>query len=132
MSNSKATRVGRYLIYGLIDPRDRCLFYVGKTHKRREIRLAEHIEDAEMGETAPVYFKIREILESGYHAEVFVLKRIGPDASWQDAEMEEIHRWRNWLADSIPYIHPPQTPKSTETLIERVELTNVLDGGDGG
>lgn len=49
-------RVGRNLIYGLIDPRDRCLKYVGKTHKRRELRLAEHIMKAQgaLGAVLPV------------------------------------------------------------------------------
>lgn len=39
-------RVGRHLIYGLLDPRDLALRYVGKTHMRREHRLARHIERA--------------------------------------------------------------------------------------
>ena len=43
MKNMK-TRVGRYLIYGLLDPRNKTLRYIGKTHKRREWRLGEHIE----------------------------------------------------------------------------------------
>lgn len=48
-------RVGRYLIYGLIDPRDSSLRYVGKTHKRRERRLAEHVARAVEGRSEPVY-----------------------------------------------------------------------------
>lgn len=57
----KEPRVGRYLIYGLLDPYELCLRYVGKTHKRREIRLKEHIEDALSGSTSPVHQWIRGV-----------------------------------------------------------------------
>ena len=71
----------RFLIYGLIDPRTRCLRYIGKTHKRRELRLKEHIEAAEDGETSYVYNWIRELLTSGYIPEIFVLERVPGNCS---------------------------------------------------
>ena len=40
-------RVGRWLIYDIIDPETATLIYVGKTHKRRELRLPEVIHHDE-------------------------------------------------------------------------------------
>jgi hypothetical protein len=121
--------VGRYLIYGLIDPRDLCLRYIGKTHKRREIRLAEHIEEALSGGSRPVHLWIREVIALGIHPEVFVLQRVAPDSSWEQAEKEEIERWRNWPKEALSYSHPPQTKKSSEVEIVSVSLLNVRAGG---
>lgn len=123
------TRVGRYLIYGLVDPRNRCLRYIGKTHKRREFRLAEHIESALKGSSAPVHDWLRELLAIEQEPEIFVLARISAEDSWQQAECAEIARWKAWPESRLPYVHPPQTPKSTETLIASVSLLNVQTGG---
>lgn len=41
-----SVRVRRYLIYGLIHPIDKGLRYIGKTPKRREWILDEHIKHA--------------------------------------------------------------------------------------
>lgn len=125
----KGPRVGRYLIYGLMDPRDRCLCYVGKTHKRRELRLAEHIERALDGSTAPVHQWIRELTVLGLSPEVFVLERVPPDLEWGEAERRLIKQWRDWPNEKLPYVHPPQTPKSVEVTIGRVDLRNIRNGG---
>jgi hypothetical protein len=131
MDNVEATRprVGRNLIYGLIDPRDRCLRYVGKTHKRREWRLGEHIQHASDGSTLPVHRWIRELLTQGSQPEIVVLERLPPDVDWRTAEVEAIRLWRNWLDAKLPYTHPPQTPKSKAALILKVSLLNVSSGG---
>ena len=128
-SNKSQPRVGRYLIYGLIDPRDRSLRYIGKTHKRRELRLAEHMLHALEGNIAPVYAWIRSLLGEGLDPEVFVLERIEPGGDWRRAEQEAITRWRNWPLDGLPYTHPPQTPKSQPVIIAAVRLANVRPGG---
>ena len=122
-------RVGRYLIYGLIDPRDSCLRYVGKTHKRREIRLAEHIEDAQAGSSRPVHLWIRDAISAGVQPKIFVLERVAENLSWTDAEKRAIERWRGGLKENLPYTHPPQTKKSHEITIARVGLLNVRAGG---
>lgn len=120
--------VGRYLIYGLIDPRDKSLRYIGKTHKRREWRLAEHIKRAIKEDQRPVYHWIRELLEEDLGPEIFVWKKISADSSWREAEKEAIAFWKN-TSVNFPYIHPPQTKKSTETVIESVQLMNATNGG---
>jgi len=122
-------RVGRYLIYGLIDPRNSCLRYVGKTHKRREIRLAEHVEDAAEGGSRPVHEWIRDLLASGCKPEIFVLARVSANSDWASAEKLAIARWREWPEQQLPYSHPPQTPKSHEVEIHCVRLLNVRSGG---
>lgn len=125
----KEIRPSRFLIYGLIDPRNRCLRYVGKTHKRREIRLREHIEKAESGAKSHVYNWIRGVLESKHAPEIFVLERVPGNESWEEAEQRQIAFWRTPQSIEFPYIYPPQTPKSKPTLIEMVKLTNIHDGG---
>lgn len=120
--------VGRFLIYGLLDPRDQALRYIGKTHKRREIRLSEHIEDAQNGSQRPVHRWVREVIEAGRQPEIFVWRRIPPDKDWGEAERAAIRKWR-CFAGPFPYIHPPQTPKSKTVEIWAVDLTNVSAGG---
>ena len=122
-------RVGRWLIYGLLSPRDKTLIYVGKTHKRREIRLQEHIERALEGANTPVHQRIRSILDAGHSPEVFVLVRVPPDRSWQHEERRQIRLWRTITNQELPIMYPPQTPKSIDVEIRKVELLNVRDGG---
>ena len=123
------TRPSRFLIYGLIDPRDRCLRYVGKTHKRREIRLSEHVGAARNGEVSHVYNWIRELLNSVNMPEIFVLERVSGSHSWEEAERRQIAFWRDPIGISFPYSHSPQTRKSVTTVIRSVKLTNIHDGG---
>jgi hypothetical protein len=122
-------RPSRFLIYGLLDPRNRCLRYIGKTHKRREIRLQEHIDAANEGKTSRVYTWIRELLESGHQPEIFVLDRLPGTYCWEEAERRQIAFWREAGEIDFPYIHPPQTPKSLPTVINAVDLTNIHPGG---
>jgi len=121
----KQVRVGRYLIYGLLDPRDNSLRYIGKTHKRREFRLAEHIEDAAMGRSRLLHVWIRELIEQELLPEIFVLRRVPACDSWEEAEREEIRKWGALPANRLPLVHPPQTPKSREVRIHLIKLTNV-------
>jgi hypothetical protein len=52
----------RYYVYGLIDPRDYRLRYVGRTSQRMDKRLEQHIGAAQRGAKSPVYRWIRELL----------------------------------------------------------------------
>lgn len=126
---SLGPRVGRYLIYGLLDPRDRSLRYVGKTHMRREQRLERHLEAAENGRTAPVSVWIRDLAAQGLQPHIFVLRRVSPDEDWREAEREVIALWRVWPPDDLPTVVPPQTSKGTPTEIRGVSLLNVQSGG---
>ena len=121
--------VGRYLIYGLLDPRNNSLRYIGKTHKRREWRLAEHIEHAKDNDQRPVYNWVRELLDSGIEPYIFIWRRIPPEHDWREAEKQAISFWSNPKEIEFPYIHPPQTPKSERVIIRRVQLENATSGG---
>lgn len=90
----KTVRPSRFLLYGLVGPHDRCLRYIGKTHKRRELRLQEHIEAARNGQISQAYRWIREVLEKGYLPEIFVLERVPGTDSWEEAERRLIAFWR--------------------------------------
>lgn len=125
----KETRVGRWLIYGLVEKSTGCLFYVGKTHKRREHRLREHIEAATEGSSYPVHQHIRRIVAAGEVPEIFVIERAEPTDSWQAVEKLQIQHWRNLSQESLPVLHRAQTPKSDDVWIRRVDLKNVRDGG---
>jgi len=122
-------KVGRYLIYGLLDPRDRTLRYVGKTHLRREIRLERHVQKAMQGGRAPVSEWIRELTEHGLLPHIFVLRKVSPDQDWRRGERETIELWRSWSPDELPVTISPQTAKSTPTEIHGIRLLNVQDGG---
>ena len=52
----------RYYVYGLIDPRDYRVRYVGRTSQRMDKRLEQHIEAAKRGSQSPVYRWIWELL----------------------------------------------------------------------
>ena len=129
MAPENKIRVGRYLIYGLLDPETQELRYIGKTHKRREWRLAEHITLAKEGDSRPVYEWIRELLRRNLSPSIFVLRRIPPDRNWRKAEQEEINRWKSLDEYVFPVHYPPQTPKSSMVVIKGVKLLNVTKGG---
>jgi hypothetical protein len=126
---NQGPRVGRYLIYGLLDPRDQALRYIGKTHLRRERRLERHIEAAAEGREAPVSQWIRELESQGFRPHIFVLRRIPPHEDWRQAERDVIRRWSGWPLDKLPTTVPPQTRKSVSTEIHRVALLNVQSIG---
>jgi hypothetical protein len=54
----------KHYIYGLIDPRDYKVRYVGKTSQRMDKRLDHHIGRAKRGDTKPVYAWLRSLLPS--------------------------------------------------------------------
>jgi hypothetical protein len=105
------------------------LRYVGKTHKRREIRLQEHIAAAKEGESSHLYNWLRGLLKGKKEPEIFVLERVPGSDSWEEAERRQIALWRDPQHVEFPYTHPPQTPKSRPTHIDSVKLTNIQDGG---
>lgn len=65
----------------MIDPFDRGLRYIGKTHKRREWRLDEHINHSVENNQGPVYHWIRSLLSKNKQPEIFVFKKISADSN---------------------------------------------------
>lgn len=66
----------RILIYALISPLDDCLFYIGKTKRRREFRLIEHIESAVSGSRTPLYDDFRRYLMQGVVPKIYVIEKV--------------------------------------------------------
>jgi hypothetical protein len=126
---TKNRRPGRYLIYGLLDPESKTLRYVGKTHKRREIRLAEHIRDAEEGSKLHVHNWIRGVLKSGNKPTIFVLDRIPATADWAEAEIRHIRYWKTLPEAFLPMRYPAMTKGSETVDIYGIALTNMTEGG---
>jgi hypothetical protein len=128
-TKAKRRRPGRYLIYGLLDPTNSTLRYVGKTHKRREIRLAEHIRDTEEGSQLHVHNWIRGVIARGDKPIIFVLDRIPGTMDWAEAEMRHIKYWKTLPEVFLPMRYPPMTKGSAIVDIHGIALTNMTDGG---
>ena len=122
-------RPSRYLIYGLIDPRSSALKYIGKTHKRRELRLEEHLADAELESSRPLHIWLRELIASEMEPKIFVLERVPGSSNWKEAEKRHIAFWKDVPDSYFPLIYPPMTRKSEPVHISAVDLLNQTAGG---
>jgi DNA-binding transcriptional regulator YiaG len=67
-------------IYGLVDPRDHKLFYVGKSN-RPNARLSQHIAEASAGGKHAKSLRIREMTASGYQPELIILEAVEQELS---------------------------------------------------
>lgn len=94
-------------IYGLVDPRDNQVRYIGKT-VHLEIRLAEHIKDAKKEVKTYKHDWIRSLLKIDLVPSVVILD-IADSGEWQEAEKKVIAHYLKLGA----------------------RLTNLTDGGDG-
>ena len=88
-----------------------------------------NIDSAKEGGLSPVHSYIREILSAGEVPEIFVLERVPPSESWQEAERRQIAKYRNSRNLELPILILPQTHKSSAVEIASIRLTNVSDGG---
>lgn len=74
------------IIYGLRDPRDNSLFYVGATTQRLSNRLGGHVTAARYLQTIGRHFDlIRGILADGYSVDIFPLETVKAE-DWIEAE----------------------------------------------
>lgn len=92
-------------IYGLFDPRNDELKYIGKTVNLR-IRLNGHVSNAKTGEPDPKYVWIRELLEKDLKPYILSLEECTED-NWEAKE-------KKWITDSFN---------------SGVNLTNIAYGG---
>lgn len=53
-------QIQNYIIYGLVDPATKRVFYIGSTTKSLWLRRAAHMKDVYQGSTLPVHIYIRE------------------------------------------------------------------------
>jgi len=97
----------RFLIYGLIDPRNGQLRYVGQASRGMSTRLSQHLYSAKHGRGQHLYCWLRQLLDEGHRPEVEVL---------------EVHKTAETLDDSeIFYI--------AYFRFIGCDLTNHADGG---
>jgi group I intron endonuclease len=101
---------GSFIIYGLIDPRNGQLRYVGKTERTLRQRLYSHLSKSR-SEAPKTYVNkwIRSILLAGLEPEVEVLEVCSDSAELNEAEQWHIAYWRSLGC----------------------ELTNLTAGGEG-
>ena len=102
---------------------------MGKTHKRREIRLVEHLDPAAEGRKSPVWNGILPMVEDGVVPGIFVLRRLPPEEDCHEAERSEIHGWPSVSPDRLPVRNAPQTIRSETVEIGKVKFLNVQAGG---
>ncbi len=62
-------------IYGLIDPRDRTLFYVGKANDPMQ-RTRTHMTPTALKATSPKAAHMRSIMDAGLQPEMVILERV--------------------------------------------------------
>ncbi|AMX93637.1 MULTISPECIES: NUMOD3 domain-containing DNA-binding protein [Mesorhizobium] len=85
MANDSIQQISVF-IYGLIDPRDGQLRYVGKTKNSLKSRLLAHVSDVRRGRTyIPRHKWLCDLLLAGEFPEIVELDRVASDA-WQEAE----------------------------------------------
>lgn len=94
------------VIYGLIDPRDGALRYIGKANCEKR-RLASHMRDARRLDS-PVHRWIRKLAADGSYPSVRVIHACGDSEDWREAERAAI----------------------SEAKSAGVRLLNVAEGGD--
>lgn len=97
----------KVFIYGLWDPRNYSLRYVGKTDDL-ELRLRQHINFAANGQKSHKSNWIRQLLAEGLTPSIEALEEVSRD-DWQRIE-------KIWIA---------------ECLENGLKLTNMTQGGDG-
>lgn len=92
-------------IYGLKDPRDGRIYYIGKSDKPKA-RLWQHMKDTDTNRFKAEW--IADVVSDGHKPVLTILAEV-QFAEWEDAE-------RRWIADGIKQKWP---------------LTNIMPGGSG-
>lgn len=95
-------------IYGLWDPRDGRLRYIGKTVNPRA-RFYRHLVDYDRGKITHCSTWVKGILQSGNKPMMEILEEVTPE-TWQEIE-------RDWIAQARTY---------------GLDLVNMVSGGSGG
>ena len=80
-------------IYGLTDPSDGSVRYIGKSNDRIR-RFKDHLFNAFKG-NAPVYAWIRKLRKLGLQPGLVVLKELKPDEDWKSEERRLISEYRS-------------------------------------
>lgn len=96
-------------IYGLVDPRDNHIRYVGKTKHKLEKRLREHLFKNNLETNNYKNFWIKEILKNNLSPDIILIEECNED-DWQEREIYWISYYRELLGN---------------------KLTNSTDGGEG-
>ena len=116
----------KHYIYGLIDPRDYKVRYVGKTSQRMKTRLAHHIGQAKRGNPSPVYAWLRSLLPA--HPWLVCLQTCAGFASTSDgrstreaagpAEVKWIKRFRRDCLNNVTF---EKTRRTWQELVNPCE-----------
>lgn len=95
-------------IYGLFDPRNYSLRYIGKSDNP-DLRLKQHIKESKCSKKHERYVCnwIRQLLSEGLEPSIEILEEV-PIDSWEETESA-------WIAECRKF---------------RLDITNLTDGGD--
>lgn len=99
--STQRTSANPVLIYGLVDPLNSSLRYVGKTVAALAKRYSQHEVDARRGKEVRLYRWWRSITSAGRAPEAFVIEIVPPGEDWVDAEQFWIAYFRSVGADLV-------------------------------
>lgn len=114
------------VIYGLVDPRNHELRYVGKTIQPLEDRLRIHLNDAKNIKRRHVCVWIRKVARDGFTPEIFEIESVNED--WVQAEQFWIAYFRYVGAvltnhtkggeGALGYKHRPESRKKMSDILK--------------
>ena len=97
-------------IYGLIDPRDGQLRYIGATRNSLKARLSVHLSSAKGGGKSPRVRWLQGLMRDGLRPEIFTIEVVD---GLQEAEAERFYiQYFSYLGCRltnvhVPIVHPP-------------------------
>jgi hypothetical protein len=113
----------KYYIYGLIDPQDYKVRYVGRTTQRMDKRLAHHVGQARRGNPSPVYAWIRSLACSPWLVCLETCEGIVKKASgvgWRDvAEPTEVKWIKRFRRDCLNDLGSEQGKSDWARLVNK-------------
>lgn len=96
-------------IYGLIDPRNNELKYVGKTVKSLSVRLSAHISESKRDGKSKRDRWVNKLSSLKLRPEIFVIETVESD-SWKDAEKFWISYFKSLGCDLVNFLEGGDEP----------------------
>lgn len=125
----KGNDLPKIYIYKLIDPRNKSVFYVGRTSARLRQRLLGHISQVNIkGKTEHLNYRkisiIKDILKNGVLPEIELIEEVVPI---DESELRGFHeRESYWISEYIKMGHPV-TNRLTIKIMESIQDEKALE-----
>lgn len=113
------------IIYGLADPRDGALRYIGKTSRGLAYRLRGHVRESKRGETRRERW-IAKLASAGMRPDIFEIEVVPGD--WSDAERFWIAYFRAIGADLVNLTPGGEGATGPKSEAHKAKLSEALKG----